>query len=151
MLHSLLVCEPDGTLRLAHYFLETSPEEQVAFELAAARSTAHLWAASGAATIPADIDDRLSTIVATFDGLVHVVSGARDGGATEASLADDAERLACIVKDVCNGNPVAKLSNPDFCGKAVVALEQAACGGVLAYPGADNTLRMAKLKGPKTA
>lgn len=151
MLHSLLVCEPDGTLRLAHYFLETTPEEQVAFELAAARGTAHLWAASSAATIPADLDDGLASIVATFDGLVHILSGARDGGANEASLADDAERLACILKDVCNGNPAAKLPNPDFCGKAVVALEQAACSGVLVYPGADNTLRMAKLKGPKTA
>jgi len=151
MLHSLVVCSPRGVVRLSHFFVETTPEQRAAHELSLARGTAHLWAAARAVDIPVDVADGLSTVILSRHGLVFLASGVTAAGASEESLAEDAADLAELIKDVCDGNPSARLEDAGFVGKASVALEQAACSGVLAFPGADNALRLAKLKGPKTA
>lgn len=153
MLHSLIVCAVDGTLRLAHYFVESTPEQQAAVELELAKHTTHLWETAQAIVVPVEALEGLDTVVLTRDGLVYIASCITDSGHTTMSLAADCALLADVVHGVCDGSPLARLSSSagGFVGKAAVALEQAACGGIMAYANVENVLRAAKLKAPKTA
>jgi hypothetical protein len=153
MLHSLVACASDGTLRIAHYFVESTPEQQAALELELSKHTSHLWEVAQSVAVPVEVVEGLDTVIIARDGLVFLASCITDSGHTSMSLTADCALLADVVNSVCDGAPAARLASGTggFLGKAVVALEQAACGGIVAYSHVENVLRAAKLKPPKTA